>query len=237
MIRIAIVEDEKEMAQRISGIAASFLDKKKEVYSVTCYSGPIDVLFELDEGLFFDLYLLDIVLHGMDGLELGRRILGLHAHAKIVFVTNHSRYALPAYELHPWHYLTKEDLETGLDKVLEHYCAQKSAEQINVWVLKAGSDTVCIPEKDIYSIEKDEKNIIVTYAGGSGRKRWTIRQAVARLDPERFVQTGRGTVINLTQIRCIKSREVVLNNGKSFPVSMLSRKMLKERMEKLWETE
>lgn len=234
MIKIAVVEDEVETARQIEETIRTFFQSRKELAEVFCCTSSMELLFEIDNSGFFDLYFLDVVLDVMNGLDLGKHILRIHPHARIMFVTNYREYAFPAFELHPWHFIKKDNLTDGINWGLVRLCDQTDREHRNSWVLRNGSESVCIPQRCIYSVEKEDKNIIVTYAGGTGKKRCTIKKVMEKLDADQFFLTDRGTVVNLCQIKCIRERDVVLCNDMCFPLSRAKRKELKEKMMKLW---
>lgn len=68
----------------------------------------------------YDVLLLDLMLPGMDGVEVARRFGG---RSRIIFVTAYKEYALDAFDVGAVHYLvkpvTKERLFLALDRARE----------------------------------------------------------------------------------------------------------------------
>jgi two-component system LytT family response regulator len=58
-----------------------------------------------------------------------------------------------------------------------------------------------IDQQSIDWIEADDDHVIVHCSDRAWRSRETLRQVAARLDPERFVQIHRSTVVRLSAVR------------------------------------
>ena len=66
----------------------------KAGHAVTDFGDGADA-FECVKGASFDLLLTDIVMPGMDGIELAKRAVELNAALKIMFITGFAAVALP----------------------------------------------------------------------------------------------------------------------------------------------
>ena len=80
--RILCVEDNRDSREMI----ATLLRQANDRYDVTAVETAAEAL-ELDGKIKFDLYILDIWLPGMDGLELGRRLRERGVKKPIMFVS------------------------------------------------------------------------------------------------------------------------------------------------------
>lgn len=68
MIRVAVVEDEESLATMIQ------LNLEMEGFDVTHFNNGLDAYSGLREGRLFDLYVLDVMLPGMNGVDLCKKI-------------------------------------------------------------------------------------------------------------------------------------------------------------------
>lgn len=91
MSHILLAEDDDSMRQFLT------LALEKAGHRVTaCADGLAAYKAAEDFGTGVDLLLADIVMPGMDGIELSQRVTQLHPHVKILFITGFSAVAMGA---------------------------------------------------------------------------------------------------------------------------------------------
>ena len=74
MPRIAIVDDQEEYLEEICNLIEKFYFKNGIPYVVNTFSNAQLLLYEMEEKLYFDIYLLDIEMPGINGLSLAEKI-------------------------------------------------------------------------------------------------------------------------------------------------------------------
>ena len=78
---------------------------------------------KLDDGTVYDIYLLDIIMPEIDGLELGKKIRSITNKGIIIYLTSSKEYALDAYQVYAMQYLVKpieqETLSQTMDRAIE----------------------------------------------------------------------------------------------------------------------
>lgn len=89
MYSILLAEDDRSLRAFLSRAL------KKAGYDVTAV-GDGDAAMELIRGKVFDLLLSDIVMPGMDGIELSRRAAHLQPGIRVMFITGFAAVALNA---------------------------------------------------------------------------------------------------------------------------------------------
>lgn len=82
-MRILVVDDEQSVLELLALICA------REGHEVATAASSTDALAQIKTGLF-DLLITDIVMPGMDGLELVRRSKTLHADLMAIVITGHA---------------------------------------------------------------------------------------------------------------------------------------------------
>ena len=73
MLKIAVLDDEQIFHKSVEKKIYSFYEKIHLAVNVNCYSSGKELLYEVDDGQYYDIYLLDIDLPDMPGIHLGRR--------------------------------------------------------------------------------------------------------------------------------------------------------------------
>jgi DNA-binding LytR/AlgR family response regulator len=181
----------------------------------------LDVLDEHDPQLFF----LDIHMPGVNGLEAARAIAG---RAHIVFVTAYDEYAVEAFERGAIDYVLKPFNEERLgvtvgrlkerlqqpqpkpavlDALVEQLAGRlgnKGAEHLRWIKASVGSNVRLIPVEEVLFFQSDEKYTRVVCCESEVLIRKPIRELLDELDPARFWQIHRSTIVNVDFIASVK---------------------------------
>lgn len=233
-----IAEDEPLMRERLK-------EKLAEVWP------ELEIVAEAEDGeqalaLYAEhqpqLAFLDIRMPGMTGLDVAAAIGG---GCHVVFITAYDQYALQAFDAGAVDYLLKpietERLQTAVERIRSKLAAPPqdlsallSALRANVpggmprmkWITAAvGKQIKLIPVADVVYFQSDTKYTRVVLAAGEALIRTPLRELLAELDPDRFWQVHRGTIINLDAVAGVlredAERQFVLlkNRQEKLPIS------------------
>jgi DNA-binding LytR/AlgR family response regulator len=183
-------------------------------------NGPAAAALIRDEAP--DVAFLDIRMPGLTGLEVARHATGGDTH--IVFVTAHDEYAIDAFERAAVDYVRKpvsderlaatvarlkariatpraEDLAAAL-AVLARLGGTHRAPERLAWVRALVGDQVrLISVDDVCYFQSNDKYTSVFTADGEALIRTPLRELGDTLDPARFWQVHRGTIVNLVHVK------------------------------------
>ena len=176
------------------------------------------VLDEHDPRLFF----LDIHMPGVNGLEAAR-VIGARAH--VVFVTAYDEYAVEAFERGAVDYVLKPfneerlgvtvgrlkermgakpaPLETLVEQLMERLGA-RSAEFLRWIKASVGANVRLIPVEEILFFQSDEKYTRVVTLEAESLIRKPIKELLDELDPAKFWQIHRATIVNVDHIASVR---------------------------------
>jgi len=160
---------------------------------------------------------LDIRMPGKTGLDVAAEI-GSRCH--VVFITAYDQYALAAFEAGAADYLLKpvepERLALAVERVkrkLESAPADLSGLLAQLkdavapastrlkWIKAAvGRQVKLIAVADVLYFQSDTKYTRVVLAGSEALIRTPLKELLAELDPERFWQVHRGTIVNVDAV-------------------------------------
>lgn len=169
---------------------------------------------------------LDVHMPGLSGVEAARQI-GRGAH--LIFVTAHSEYAVQAFEQGALDYLVKPveparladtvarlrerlraaqaapDIEVLLDKLEQRLHKKTVAEPLRHIRAMVGQELRLIPVDDIDFLRSDEKYTLIAWRNEEGKLgealiRTTLKELLAQLDGQHFIQIHRSVVVNLRVI-------------------------------------
>jgi DNA-binding LytR/AlgR family response regulator len=168
------------------------------------------------------LFFLDIHMPGVNGLEAARDI-GARAH--VVFVTAFDDYAVEAFERGAVDYVLKpfnaERLAVTVARLKERLAAAPApieelvaslaarlapapVEKLRWIKASVGSNVRLIPVEDVLFFQSDEKYTRVVCLDGEALIRKPIRELLEELDPARFWQIHRATIVNVDHIAAVK---------------------------------
>ena len=213
--RAVIAEDEPLLAEQLK----TLLGRAWPELSVVATAGSGPAALEAIEREKPEVAFLDIRMPGMTGLEVAEEVadrLGESAPA-IVFVTAYDEFALKAFELAAADYLLKPVTEERLARCIERLRQRPKADLVlqlkkilqgekasgePLKILRAGiGDTVkMIPIEEVCYFQASDKYTGVVTREGEALIRLPLKELLPQLDPERFAQIHRGTIVNLREV-------------------------------------
>ena len=104
MIRIAIVEDEKEQSELLSAYLKKYEDENKCKFELSCFF-TADTFLNCDRN--FDIVFMDIELPDGNGMDIARRLREDGRKTLVIFVTNLAHYAVKGYEVRAFDFIVK----------------------------------------------------------------------------------------------------------------------------------
>jgi DNA-binding LytR/AlgR family response regulator len=224
MTRAIIAEDEPLLAV---ALADALAEVWPELEIVARAPNGVAALADI-ERLRPEVALLDIRMPGLDGLELAAELADRLGEAAplIVFVTAHDEYALEAFERAALDYLLKPVTVERLVRTVERLRAQLAsrrpgedfaalvsrlqrlfaeaprgaAEPLRMLRAGAGNTVKMIPIEEVCFLQAADKYTTVVTREGEALIRTSIKELLARLPAESFVQIHRGTIVNLAEV-------------------------------------
>ena len=189
-----------------------------------------------------DLAFLDIRMPGASGLDVAAAI-GNDCH--VVFITAYDQYALKAFEAGAVDYLLKPVESDRLAVAVERMRRKLSKPPADLtalvqelrsslgsgaprikWIKAAiGKQVKLIAVGDVVYFQSDAKYTRVVLASGEALIRTPLKELMADLDPDRFCQIHRGTIVNLEAVAGVwredAERQFVLlkNRQEKLPIS------------------
>lgn len=209
-----IADDEIALADYLQAQLAEIWPELKVV--ALAHNG-VDALRLIDETAP-DIAFLDIRMPGLNGLDLAGKLAGSAAAPRIVFVTAYDQYAVEAFEREAVDYLLKpanrERLQRCADKLKRQLAepaiapvapqallSQPAGSSRLEWIRAAhGNETRLIAVDEVIYFEARDKYVSVFTAEGESLIRTPLKELIDGLDPARFWQVHRGTIVAVRQI-------------------------------------
>lgn len=221
MIRIAICDDVAQQLNILLSVTEEYLKANNIFAEVLTFSHP-DKLLNACSTQRFHLYILDIVMPMMSGIDIGIEIRRLDKETQIVFATSESSFALQSFAASPVNYLIKPIKKADFFSTLA-LCFSKIKDEDNI-TIKTKSGLITIPK---YKIEFCEYvNRAVKYSLISGESFLTMsssqnfsEQVELLLKSSNFIKPHASFIINFQHVEKLKKEEFMLNSGNIVPIS------------------
>ncbi len=245
LIRVLIVDDEPLARRGIRQLLA-----KHDDIEIAGEARNGSEALRLIRTLAPDLVFLDVQMPEVDGFAVLRQIAPERLPA-IIFVTAYDSFAVRAFETHALDYLVKPVAEARFHDALAHarerlrsqealdrsrrgLLALTTAPARRLIIGAAGSDLV-VDVADISWIEADDYYAAVHAGGRRHLVRESLASLEARLDRQQFVRAHRRAIVNLAEVREIRSQPageslLILNDGSQLPLSRRRRQQVEEAM-------
>lgn len=234
MLKIAVLDDEKVFCDAIKRKLHSIYKKMQVVASVDEYHFGRELLYEVDDGAYYDIYLLDINLPDMSGMELARKLREIAPYSYIIFLTVYPQFAIEGYDARAYQYLLKDEWEHKLAVSLDKIQKEMSEDTGPSYCIAVGSQYRKIPVRWIYHIHKDGKNSVFVTKDGKSSIRKSLAAVFEELPMEEFMYVDRGSIVNIQHILKLKDNEIYLSDGEILPVSGPQLGVVKKRLNAYW---
>ena len=107
MIRIALCDDEKKILDEVSEQIKGYAEKKNTEIQISCFDSAASLIGALEDGRFFDIFVLDVYIGDERGTALARHIRKAGIESPIIFATTSVEHAPESYEMGTLRYLIK----------------------------------------------------------------------------------------------------------------------------------
>ena len=216
MYKLAICDDEKSSAAE----AAELLEKYRAAhngleFSVDIFYTSLDLLGALEKKVY-DIFLLDIYIDKINGIELAENIMKNNENAHIIFMTSSNAFYKEAFRIHAAHYLEKPILQEDFFEAMDRVCVEEEEEHYLTF-RESGEVHKVLVDDILYVESEDHYKRIVTHAD-SFLIRSTMQAIHESLDYPQFYSMGVKSVINLKRVLKITKDSVVMEDGKEFSV-------------------
>lgn len=234
--KAAIVDDSQEYRATVQSVLQSVAGKAGKQIDCTQFSRAETLVYELDDGdAYFDIYVLDIQMPGINGMELGRGIRERFPDVCIIFVTSYSRFALESYEIDAYQYILKDKVAERLPRALEKFFRRTAEEtEADYYTITTVNKMEKFRFKDIIRISKNGKYAEFVTKERTYKQRLSLNDVYKMLPEGDFVFIERGIIVNILHISGMDVREITLSNQEVVTASRAYLKNVKEEVTRYW---
>ena len=215
--RVAIVDDSTTDAEFVQGILNSWAEQRQANIQVNVFPSAESFLFRYAEDKDWDILLLDIEMGAMDGITMAKKVRQDNESVQIVFITGFADYISEGYEVSALHYLMKPVKQDKLFAVLDRAVASLQKTE-RVILLPVGGEMLRLPTSQVQYVEAFSHTAAIITGADTIQVKMPISE-VERLLGDGFVRCHRSYLVGLKHIARLSRTEVILDSGKSLPLS------------------
>ena len=232
MIRIAICDDEHQERERAHRLLSMYMQEHPRYeITLTCFSAALELLTDVENNGGYDLYLLDVYMTGILGIDAARQLRSLGDRGEIIFLTRSRQHAVDAFEVEATQYLIKPYPDKVFFMTMDKVFERLNVERRHIITLKTAEGIVRIFSRNIVFAQTGRNNYqtIHTTSGETIEVRITSTELYDLLLPTTlFVRCGVSIIVNLKQIRTINKNTIIFDSGAQLNYPYRAYQKLKE---------
>lgn len=231
MIKIAICDDNVAELSHILTLMEEYRNTNHVPYEYQIFHNGFELIPVLEKGTSFDIYCLDIIMPGCNGIALASEIRAFDKTAQIIFFTSSPEFALESYSVNAINYVlkpvTKEKLFFTLTDVLER---MEKTQQAHI-IVKSNSCIQKILLSNLLYVEAMGKKVLYHLIFGSIVECTEHFSSVCEklLKADCFMKPHRSYLVNMCYVDTISNTNIALRTGCCIPIAQGKSKEMKER--------
>ncbi len=198
MMRIAICDDSQIDRDVIKDFLHTYMTEKSIPYALTEYESGMNLVYDIEEGGYYDLVFLDIYMEELDGMNIARKLRHDGYTGKIVFLTSTAEFAVDSYEVEAAGYLLKPHDYAKLCSLLDRLIDRSN---IGLFQITVRNTIYSLPFSEILYVESRNNVCIMHRTDG---REYTVYKKLseieAQLNDSRFLRCHQSYLVNMSYI-------------------------------------
>jgi DNA-binding LytR/AlgR family response regulator len=223
MMKIAICDDDKRELLQIRKFVDEFLiyDFAEVKIEINSFESSIELIKQIESDKCFDIYLLDIIMPGISGMELAADIRRKDQVAKIIFLTSSPEFALESYSVGAFNYLLKPIQKDKFFSVLGKAINAIYSGMKKYIIVKTQIGMFKIFMHEIIYVEVIGRTTFFHQTNGvviEGISRISQVETLLLIE-KRFIKPHRSYIVNLDYIKNLSQDDFTTTSNHLIPIS------------------
>ncbi len=217
-MKIAICDDDIISRELISLLLKEYITEKELDISFSVYTYGDDLLDDTRKIGGFDIYILDVMMPDMNGIELGLTLRNAGFDGKILYLTFSEDYAIDAFKAKAFNYIVKPVKKNTFFSAMDEVIASVVPTAEKNLIVKTKEGSIKLSFDSILYADLNKRAITYHLVSEKNIEGTTIRVTFAEavqelLQDERFVLCGASMVVNLHHINMVENDAILFRNG------------------------
>lgn len=215
-----------------SDIDGQYLQTLLKGYSTELYNSAEKLLCDVEGGMKYDLYLLDIYLGSMNGIELAKRLRDQDGETAICFISSCDAFYREAYDLYAIQYLLKPVRQDTLLELIERVENQRSRTSDPALRFKWRGKLGSIPYNRILFVSSQEHKLSIYCIDGTVQEcMGKMSEMAEQICGDTFLRVHQSYLVNRNYVDSLSGSEITVA-GHNIPVSRRYAAEVKKRYQK-----
>lgn len=221
MIRVAIVDDDVTIQNKLKQYIKEYEKNKDEKFSITLFSDAADLVAPYKKQ--YDIIFMDIEMPRMDGVTASEEIRKHDTDVIIIFVTNMAGYAINGYKVDALSYVVKPilyiDFVQQLDKAVSRVVFNRTA----FLLVTVNSEIIRLDVSKIAYMESIEHKVVIHMEHEEISLYNTLSKLENLVKDYHFARCNSGYLVSLSHVERI-DKDMVYVGGDKLIISRSKRK-------------
>lgn len=220
-LKIAICDDDLLELQKTESIVRNVLCSNQAENTVDTFTSGKELLAHIEKSGGFNLLILDIIMDGLDGIELAARIRERDNNCKIIFLTSSPEYAVASYKVKAFYYLLKGELEEELHKLLQKVIQEGQNDSDKSLMVKEKGKWTSVPLSALQYVDIINHSVCFHLNNNETITSFNTLNAFedALLSDMHFVKCHKSFIVNMSYVKSITGKDFIMTGGTQIPIS------------------
>lgn len=216
-MRIAVCDDDTACLAEVSEFMKEYAAGNAAEPNYFLFTSGEDLLTAAEKIGGYDIYILDIVMPCMNGIDLGVELRRRGYDGRIIYLTSSEEYAIASFRARPFDYILKPFDRTALYRTLDEALQSLSAQKNRSIIVRTQEGSIKLNLDSILYAELNRRVIVYHLAGGKTVESIQIRMPFTEaiqelLKDERFILCGASMAANLHYITAVENEALVFSD-------------------------
>lgn len=237
MIYVAMCDDEKRVLVKYKQIFEEIRKVNEIDIKVYFFQSAEELLSKNEKVTKLDIIYMDNYMTGMKGLEAAELVRKENKQVQIIFFSNSSDFVFDAYRVKANCYLLKDEISD--DDFKESFLSvynEVLKEKSSSFVCKQENKNILIPFYEIIAFEVILRKLHIYTKMATFTCYDSINEVYRNLNRNDFIMINRSCIINFNHVEQLSNKEIKMQNGESYQISIRREKEVKKALLKFLET-
>jgi len=221
-MNIAVCEDKRADLDALCAYINDYCAGQSYVCNITAFETGEALLDAFSPG-GFDLLFLDILLPGISGVDVARRIRESDRDCMLIFITTSEDFAMEGFHVHASGYIVKPVNHEKIAGAL-HACRHEFEKNSRAIEIPQSGESVLVSIADLFYVEVYDKESVFHMKRGVIRTRLKLEEIEKRLGGIPFLRCHRSYIVNMNYVDDMLENDFVMRNGDLVPIRVNGRK-------------